>query len=141
MAFFFFGTLMDRDVLEQVLDRKVSDRDVAAARLHGYRRVRAAHEPYPVLVPDPAADPVPGLLLLRASVRDEVRISHFEEDEYVEHWVTVELDAGGVVRARAFFAAADLGATDQPWDPAAWAREHKARYLDLCREWMRDCHV
>ena len=43
MAFFFFGTLMDRDVLAAVLDRPVAGDELSRAWLHGYRRVRAAN--------------------------------------------------------------------------------------------------
>ena len=48
--FFFFGTLMDRDVLELVLDRPVTERDLSPARLNGFARRRIAKDSFPVLI-------------------------------------------------------------------------------------------
>lgn len=137
-GFFFFGTLMDRDVLTQVLDRPVADVELRAARLPGYRRVATAKEAYPMLVPD-AAGAVEGVLLRRPSARDEVRIRHFEEDEFADRRVTVELLDGRRIPARAFFAVEDLEAAPHGWDFGTWARNDKARYLQRCRDWMHDC--
>lgn len=138
MAYFFFGTLMDRDVLEHVLDRAVGECELISARLAGFRRVRTAEEVYPTLVPH-SGGVVEGVLLRRAAPRDDVRIRHFEEEEYVERRLPVHLTDGCRLEARVFFAHDDLGPTDEPWDIAAWAREHKPHFLELCREWMRDC--
>lgn len=138
MAFFFFGTLMDRDVLEQVLARPVDDRELSAARLPGYRRVRTAHALYPMLLPDPGGE-VEGVLLREASARDETRIRHFEADEYADRWVPARLPSGGTQTVRVFFALAELGETDEPWDLARWAAAHKTDFLAQCRLWMQDC--
>jgi hypothetical protein len=81
VAFFFFGTLMDRDLLERVLGRRVPDGELTPARLSGYRRVRAVTADYPVLVPSPGAV-VDGVLLRAASRRDETRMRHFEDEEH-----------------------------------------------------------
>lgn len=136
-GFFFFGTLMDRDVLAQVLDRPVADAELKPARLRGYRRV-AARDAYPMLVPDPAGA-VEGVLLRSPSGRDDVRIRHFEEDEFVDRQVTVELHDGRKTAALAFFAVGEMEVTAQSWDFGTWAREEKARYLQRCRQWMHDC--
>ena len=137
-AFFFFGTLMDPDVLQLVLGRKVSDADLASARLHGWRRVRTAREPYPTLVRDPSGV-VEGICLLRAGRGDERRIRHFENEEYAERWMTVQAERGGPVRARVFFAAPELGTTEELWTLEGWRRAHKSVYLEECRAWMQAC--
>lgn len=137
-SFFFFGTLMDRDVLAEVLDRPVAEVELRAARLPGYRRVATAGEAYPMLVPDPD-EAVDGVLLRRPSGRDDVRIRHFEEDEFVDRPVQVELRDGGRTPARAFFAVKAVEATAQAWDFRTWSRRDKARYLQRCRHWMHDC--
>lgn len=129
---------MDRDVIECVLDRPIGDDELVPGRLPGYRRVRTAHAPYPKLVPDPAGE-VGGIVLRRPTRRDEVRIRHFEDDEYVDRWLIVRLADGRRLEARVFFAADHLGHTEEPWDLDRWAREHKARYLEECRAWMREC--
>lgn len=150
MPFFFFGTLMDREVLATVLDRPVAADELRCAWLEGYRRVCTAHAPYPTLVPRPAGV-VDGRLLLRPSPRDAVRIRHYEDEEYVDRVLPVRVagaDAAGdavagddVVAARVFVALETMGQLDRPWDLGPWARVHKARYLEQCREWMRDCPV
>ena len=53
MTYFFFGTLMDRDVLATVLDRAVAHEEMIPAWLHDYARVRAATVSYPILVTSP----------------------------------------------------------------------------------------
>lgn len=138
VAFFFFGTLMDRDVLQLVLGRKVPDADLAPARLHGWRRVRTAREPYPTLVRDPSGV-VEGVCFLRAGPGDESRIRHFENEEYAERWMTVQAERDGTVRARVFFAAPELGTTEELWSLEGWRRVHKNVYLEECRAWMQAC--
>jgi hypothetical protein len=137
MTYFFFGTLMDRDVLAAVLDRPVPEGELRQAWLHDYRRVRAATACYPVLVPAPGLV-VGGVLFHPASARDEVRIRHFEDGEYVERWLVAQLP-GGRLAARVFFSLETLGCTDDPWNLAEWAHRHKETFLEQCREWMLDC--
>ena len=140
MSFFFFGTLMDRDVLEIVLGRPVGAGELVPARLRGYRRVRAATRSYPMLKPDPEGV-VEGMLLMGPSSRDAPRILHFEDEEYVERRTRVRAASDLEIEARAFFALAGMGETEEPWEPDGWAMRHKARFLGQCREWMRDCPV
>jgi hypothetical protein len=138
LSFFFFGTLMDRDVLEIVLGRRVEETELALARLRGYRRVRTATQPYPMLRPDPDGV-VEGMLLLEPSSRDEARILHFEGGEYVERWTPVRSATDRPLEARVFYALAEMGETDEPWEPGGWTSRHKPAFLRQCREWMRDC--
>ena len=138
MTYFFFGTLMDRDVLATVLARPVPEDELHQAWLHGYRRVRAATACYPVLVPAPGLI-VGGVLFQPRSARDDVRIRHFEDEEYVDRWLVVQLPGGRRLAARVFFSLETLGRTDQTWSLAEWARQHKADFLEQCRTWMLDC--
>lgn len=139
MPFFFFGTLMDRDVLERVLDRPVPDDQLVPALLPGYRRVKAAAADYPALVPCPGGA-VEGVVLRATTPRDEARILHFEADEYEPRVLPVRLlDDDRPAAARVFLALPALGRTDEHWDPETWARRHKEGYLRLCDEWMSDC--
>ena len=140
MPFFFFGTLMDRDVLEIVLGRPVAKDELAPARLRGYRRVRTAARPYPMLKPDPDGV-VEGILLMEPSSRDEARILHFEDEEYVEGRTTVHSASGRALEARVFFALAGMGETEEPWATDSWASRHKGAFLRQCHRWMRDCPI
>lgn len=138
MTYFFFGTLMDRDVLATVLDRPVAADEMSPAWLHDYRRVRAAMASYPLLVAAPGVV-VGGMVFRPKDDRDDMRIRHFEEEEYLERWLIVQLARGRRVAARVFFGLEALQATQEPWDLAVWASAHKAAFLEQCREWMSDC--
>ena len=138
MAYFFFGTLMDRDVLATVLDRPVASHELSRGWLHGYQRARAAHASYPILVPASGVV-VGGVVFQPKNRRDDTRIRHFEDGEYAERWLIVHLAGGRRLAARVFLALEVLQATDEAWDLAAWASAHKTAFLEQCREWMRDC--
>jgi hypothetical protein len=101
LAFFFFGTLMDREVLEHVLDRPLAGGELAPARLAGFRRVRSARGTYPLLVPRHGGI-VEGVLLKAPGPRDARRITHFEDGEYESRWLAVRSENGAPLRARVF---------------------------------------
>lgn len=138
MRYFFFGTLMDRDVLERVLGRAVDGPELTPAHVVGFDRVRTARAPYPTLVPR-AGCVTDGMLLRTASRRDRRRIEHFEDEEYAGRRLTARLADGRAVRARAFFALAGVGASGEPWSLTSWARTHKPAFLEQCDAWMQDC--
>jgi hypothetical protein len=138
MAYFFFGTLMDREVLATVLARSVAAAELRRAWLNDYRRVCAANVSYPILLPAPGLV-VGGVVFQPRSALDDVRIRHFEDGEYVGHWRFVRLPGGRRLAARVFLALEALQATDEPWDLRVWASAHKADFLAQCGEWMRDC--
>jgi Gamma-glutamyl cyclotransferase, AIG2-like len=138
MTYFFFGTLMDRDVLATVLDRPVAGAEIIPAWLHDYRRVRAATVSYPLLVPAPRVV-VGGVVFRPRDDRDDVRIRHFEGEEYAARWMNVRLARRRRRAARVFFAAEALQATEESWDLVAWTSAHKPAFLAQCREWMCDC--
>lgn len=135
MAFFFFGTLMDADVRRIVLDRPVGRDEVVAARLPGYRRVVSRAATYPVLRPDPDGS-VEGVVMPSPDARDVLRVAHFEDEEYEAAWRLVRLADGEAMRARVFIALDVMRPGDEPWEPAVWARTHKAAFLGRCRGWM-----
>jgi Gamma-glutamyl cyclotransferase, AIG2-like len=138
MTYFFFGTLMDRDVLATVLGRLIAREEMAPGWLHDYRRVRAATVSYPLLVRSPGVV-VSGVVFHPRDARDDVRIQHFEGEEYAERWLNVHLAGGQRRAARVFFGIEALRPTEEPWDLAAWTSAHKAAFLEQCREWMCDC--
>jgi hypothetical protein len=138
MTYFFFGTLMDWDVLATVLDRPVTSAEMIPAWLPDHRRVRAATTSYPLLVPSPGVV-VGGVVFRPRDDRDDVRIRHFEGEEYAERWLNVHLAGGRRRAARVFFGVDALQATEEPWDLAVWTSAHKAAFLEQCREWMCDC--
>ncbi|MGF1562423.1 MAG: gamma-glutamylcyclotransferase family protein [Geminicoccaceae bacterium] len=137
MAFFFFGTLLDPDVLGFVLDRPLRADELTAASLAGYARVCSADKTYPVLIEQTDAS-VEGAIMLAPSPRDELRIQHFESEEYDPAWRRVSLTNGTYVDARVFMALASMSPGSEPWDLHGWAARHKAVFLQRCVYWMVD---
>lgn len=134
---FFFGTLMDLDVLAHVLARPIAVDDLMVATIEGYRRVGTTAGNYPVLLPEPGGV-VEGRLLRRASRRDIARINHYESGEYRAELHEVH-DATGARHAAWLYRALDhLGATEEVWELTAWQERHKAGFFAACDGWMAD---
>ncbi len=140
LPIFFFGTLMDRDVLGQVLARPVALDEIEPAMLRGFRRHSVVGVPYPVLRPDLSAA-VHGVLFAPQSDIERTRVDHFEDAEYHASVVRVQV----ADRVREAFAYRDLEGVfelaGEEWSLARFEREHKAGYLDACRQWMADFSV
>lgn len=133
--YFFFGTLMDRDVLELVLDRPVAPDALAPARLAGYRRVRILRDSFPILVEDPSAA-VDGYVFTTASAAEDARILYFEDYDYDLAPCRPALHGGAVVEATFCGAVAGVLGSDESWDLPRWAARHKAGFLELSRIYM-----
>lgn len=80
LPYFFFGTLMDPDVLSLVLGRDPGPLSTVAT-LSGFARVRVEGEPYPALVEAPDGQ-VEGLLLRDYVPEDDQRIRFFEDFDF-----------------------------------------------------------
>ena len=61
MRFFFYGTLLDYDVMALVIGRRLPPSAYLAASLPGHARRRAKGSSYPVAIRDPRSE-VPGAL-------------------------------------------------------------------------------
>ena len=133
--YFFFGTLMDRDVLELVLDRQVGPGALAPARLTGYRRVRILRDSFPILVEDPAGA-VDGYVFTTASAEEDARILYFEDYDYDLAPCRPVLHDGRIVEATFCGAEDGVLGSDEPWDLARWAARHKAGFMELSRIYM-----
>ncbi len=126
---FFFGTLMDAEVLGLVIGRPVGEAELEVARLRGFRRVRAAAASYPVLVPDPGGV-VEGRLFFGASEAERARLDAYEGEAYRLAPVTVEDSAGRAVQALTYLAVPGrIAPSSEPWDLESWRARFKALYL------------
>jgi len=134
---FFYGTLMDLDVLAYLLERPVDLDDLEAATITGFQRTTAIGARYPVLVPEPGGK-VEGRLLRRATVRDIARINHYESEEYLAELRTVTTGAGREVAAWLYLGLDGLAAGDLPWSLKVWRRTVKPGYFAACDGWMAD---
>lgn len=128
---FFFGTLMDRDVLTAVLGREVADGDVRPAVLDGWRRAGVAGRSYPMLVRHPAGR-VEGLLVDGLDGDDRERLERYEGPEYRVAALTVRAD-GGDVPAGVFLCRPEVEAGRREWRLEDWRRRHKPSTLAAIR--------
>lgn len=136
--YFFYGTLLDDDVLERVLDRAVPARATDAAVLLGFARYQAIGEVYPVVVPAPA-ERVVGRLVSGIRSIDAKRLTAFEGPGYGQREVVVVGERRGVVTARLFVPQPSrLRPAPQAWSLDEWRRRHKRRYLEGVKIWARD---
>ena len=134
---FFFGTLMDLDVLAYLLERPVDLDDLQPAAISGFRRVCASGASYPVLVPWPDGV-VEGRLFSRARTRDIARINHYESEEYLAELRLVTNAAEEQVAAWLYLGLDGLAAGDTDWSLGEWQRTAKAGFLRACDGWMAD---
>lgn len=137
LPLFFFGTLMDGDVLAHVLNRPVERPELAPALLWGYRRHAVVGAPYPVIRPD-ADRHVRGVLFRPRSEDEQARIEHFESEEYEASPVRVQVGT----RLADAFAYRDIDGvfelSDEAWCLERFSRVDKPRYLAACGGWMAD---
>jgi hypothetical protein len=89
MGVFFFGSLMDRELLALVIGRAIEDLRIEAATIHAFARRRARDESFPVLVPHPGGW-VDGVLVTDLTVADIARIQFFEGSDYALASLPVE---------------------------------------------------
>ncbi len=136
LPFFLFGSLMDPDIAQVVLGRRLAPRELRAAVLPGYRRLVVAEETYPALAPCVGAR-VNGVLLRTVSETEVARMRFFESAEFAVQSCRVVLPLGGDAQARVFLASAVLEYSDREWDYARRLRREKQDYLHATREWMQ----
>ncbi len=135
MEYFFYGTLMDGDVLARVVGQPVPPARMDAAVVEGYRRLYVAGAWYPMLVPEPGGR-VEGRLVSGIDAAAAARIANFESDAYELEALPVRAARRGPVRALAFMARPGVAASPEEWDLASWRRRHKRTYLRLVGVWM-----
>ena len=81
MRFFFYGTLLDRDVTALVLGRRLPPQAFVPATLPNHARRRVEKGSYPIVVPDPRED-VPGAVVRGLSDRDVAFLAAYEGPGY-----------------------------------------------------------
>jgi hypothetical protein len=135
MRLFFFGSLMDSDLLSVVLDRPLDAATLQPARLLGFDRRRAKGESFPVIVPQPGGE-IDGCLVHGLGWGDLDRVQFFEGEDYVLRPFPVAAD-GVRLEAHMFIATDKLRPDEAPWDFARWRIEEKPFALAVAAELMR----
>jgi len=148
MRFFFFGTLMDRDVLDAVVERPLVGGAPVHARqsawLDGYRRVTVVRETFPMVLEAPGHR-FEGVVVEGLSSADIDRILFFESIEYAPRTIEVSLADDCVLSAQCFLTNDGVAHQGDVWDYERWLSEHKDDCLRETRLWMAlyglvDCH-
>jgi hypothetical protein len=135
-TFFFYGSLMDLELLEAVIDRPSSDLRHQAGRLDGYAAETAHGYSFPTLVTRRGAV-VEGVVTHGLSDADIERISYFEDTEYAHHPVEV-VTAAATIAARTYMSTGALRSSGEAWDFAHWRAHHKPVLVAVTRQVMRE---
>lgn len=133
MRYFFYGTLMDADVLRAVVGTEAT---MEPATLRGWRRVGVRGEAYPIIVRD-VASRVDGVLVRGLDARAASRLMSYEGPEYTV--IRACVACGGRTVAAHVFAPRPgrLLRTEGAWDFEAWRRRHKRRWMSALQLWQR----
>ena len=133
LPLFVFGTLLDRDLLAQVLARDISDLRFTPGTADGFRRLRARGESFPVLVHG-CAEEVDGLLIDGLSATDFARLCFFEAGYAL---ASIAIATGNGPVSAQFFAHDDrLTASDDGWALETWRAFDKPLELTAAARWM-----
>ena len=133
---FFFGTLMDEDVLRAVLGHPLTALGLQPARLAGWRRVGIAGRSYPMLIPH-ATGWVDGVLVYGLDERDRRRLDFYEGPEYRMGIVTVRAAEYGDLPAGTYLCRPEVVAAGrEEWRLETWRLRHKRTALARIRALM-----
>jgi len=128
MRFFFYGTLMDPDVLALVVGGPLPEGACAPAMLAGVRRVRVRGKSFPMLQPN-AGGSVDGVVVEGFDRDAAIRVTWFESDGYDIVRRRVVLADGRAVRAWVYMPRPGALRSGGSWDFGRWQRRDKPAYL------------
>lgn len=132
MRFFFYGTLLDSDVVALVLGRRLPPGAFQPAALPGHARRQVKGASYPIVVRDPR-DEVSGMVVGGFSRRDVARLSAYEGPRYRIAPLQVRI-AGRMTTVSVF---EPLEKVFQPtsgaWDLKLWQRRYKRPFIARVR--------
>src|ERR1700742_1020342 len=101
MRFFFYGTLMDADLLSAVIGRRVRPTALKPALLRGFRRLAPNAFPYPIVIPDKSGS-VNGVIIDGITPNEQKRLIAYESPGYEMLRVTVQMASRRHVKAYVF---------------------------------------
>jgi Gamma-glutamyl cyclotransferase, AIG2-like len=135
-SFFFYGSLMDLELLEAVIDRKAVGLAFTQGWLAGYAAETALGYTFPTLIERKGAR-VDGLVTQGLSDDDIARIAYFEDTEYAPTTVDVTT-AEADLAAQVFMATTTLKSSGEPWSFDHWRQHHKPLLVAVTRRVMRE---
>lgn len=132
MRFFFYGTLLDRDVAALVLGRRLPPTAFVPAALPGHARRRVKGASYPIVVRDHTSE-VAGAVVYGLSARDAARLSAYEGPRY--RVAPLKVRIRGALSTVSVFAPLEenFQPTSGSWEVASWQRRHKRAFVARIR--------
>jgi hypothetical protein len=128
LPYFFFGTLIDRDLLNLVCGGPVAPDQIESASISGYRRTGVCGRSYPILVPDPVSR-TGGILVHGLDRVAAQRLDRYEGANYRLSPVKVLDSAGRTVEAAVFLFVGKLRSNRRHWRLSEWQRRWKRRAM------------
>ncbi len=135
MVFFFYGTLMDRELREALLGERARELRVTPGVLMNHRRLVSRHGDYPVLVPA-LGGRVNGVFVEGMDATALLWISHFEGPTYLPGRAPAQDMIRQRLRPWSFLPTRRSHASDRPWDFRRWQRLGKPRLRDALNSWL-----
>jgi hypothetical protein len=132
MRFFFYGTLLDRDLATLVLGRRLPPKAFVPAALPGHARRRVRGASYPIAVRDPKSQ-VAGAMVGGLSARDVARLAAFEGPRF--SIASLKVRIAGTMSTVSVFAPVEerFQPTSGAWDLASWQRRYKRAFIARVR--------
>jgi CBS domain-containing protein len=132
MRFFFYGVLLDYDVMALVIGRRLPPSAFVPARARGHVRRRARGVSYPILVRDPGGQ-VEGVIVGGLTRRDVERLSAFEGPRY--RIGPLKVRVAGRLETVSVFEPKERSfqAVDRAWNLTLWQGRHKRPFVARLR--------
>ena len=132
-SFFFYGTLLDHDVMALVIGRRLPPSAFVPANLKGHVRQRAKGVSYPILQRDPGGE-VEGVVVGGLTKRDVERLSAYEGPRY--RIAPLKVTIGGKPRKVSVFEPkeASFQPVDGAWNLALWQGRYKRPFVARLRK-------
>lgn len=132
MRFFFYGTLLDHDVMALVLGRRLPPIAFAPAALAGHARRRAKGVSFPIIVHQRSGK-VNGAVVRGLSARDVARLVAYEGPSYRVVPLRVRTPAGSATVSVFEPLEKRYQPSRRSWDLAEWQRRDKRAFLARLR--------
>lgn len=132
MRFFFYGTLLDHDVMALVIGRRLPPSAFSPATLRGRVRRRAKGVSYPILVREPGGT-VEGAVVGGLTGRDVERLATYEGPRY--RIAPLKVRTGGGLTTVSVFEPVEnrFQPVDGAWDLGLWQGRHKRPFIGRLR--------
>ncbi len=132
--YFFYGTLMDPDVLSWVAGQRIPATRLRPAWIDGHVTRTVLGKTCPVLVE--AADEVTGgRYVAGLGLEAADRIHRFGDDGHDLVMKSIRLPGGGRREAMVYLGTEWMEISDEVWDFRTWRRHHRASCLRRVRRW------